>query len=154
MRILVISDSHSDSRSVSLAIEQEKDARYIVHLGDGERDMKSHLWAYPDKTVIQIGGNCDFSAQNPSSLLFVAGGKRIFATHGHPYYVKEGLTSLYFAAREQGAELALYGHTHIPHLEIYNGITFLNPGSVAEGFYATVDITEKGIECVHRKIRY
>lgn len=154
MRILVMSDSHGSSRNVTLAIEQEPTAQYIVHLGDGERDMEPHLWAYPNKTVIQIGENCDFSSLNPSSQLFIAGGKRIFATHGHPYYVKSGLTSLYFAAKEKDAEIALYGHTHIPHLEIYNGITFLNPGSVADGYYATLDITGKGIDCVHRKLRY
>lgn len=154
MRILVMSDSHGKAYNVTLAINQEPTAGYIIHLGDGERDMEPHLWAYPNKTVIQIGGNCDYSSFNPSSQLVICESKRIFATHGHPYYVKEGLTSLYFAAREKGADIALFGHTHIPHLEIYNGITFLNPGSVADGNYATVDITEKGIECVHRKIRY
>lgn len=154
MRILVISDSHGHSQNVSWAIEQESAAKYIVHLGDGERDMEPHLFAYPNKTIIQIGGNCDYSSFNPSSQLFIAEGKRIFATHGHPYYVKSGLTSLYFAAKEKDAELVLYGHTHNPHLEIYNGLTFLNPGSLADGNYATVDITSKGIECVHRKLRY
>lgn len=154
MRILVISDSHGSARNVTQAIEQEKGASYIVHLGDGERDMENHLWAYRDKTVIQLAGNCDFSSQNPSSRLFIASSRRIFATHGHPYYVKSGLTSLYFAAKEKDAEIALYGHTHVPHLEIYNGITFLNPGSVADGYYATVDITDKGVECVHRRLRY
>lgn len=154
MRILVISDSHGHAQNVSWAIEQESAAKYIVHLGDGERDMEPHLFAYPNKTIIQIGGNCDYSSFNPSSQLFIAEGKRIFATHGHPYYVKSGLTSLYFAAKEKDAELVLYGHTHNPHLEIYNGLTFLNPGSLADGNYATVDITSKGIECVHRKLRY
>ncbi|MGN0443071.1 MAG: YfcE family phosphodiesterase [Acutalibacteraceae bacterium] len=154
MRILVMSDSHGNARNVSYAIEQENTAEYIVHLGDGERDMEPHLWAYPNKTVIQISGNCDFCSMNPSSQLFICEGRRIFATHGHPYYVKSGLTSLYFAAKEKNADIALFGHTHIAHLEIYNGITFLNPGSLADGSYATIDITPKGIECVHRKLRY
>lgn len=154
MRILVISDSHGHPQNVTSAIEQESTARYIVHLGDGERDMEPHLYSHPNKTIIQIGGNCDFSSFNPSAQLFIAEGKRILATHGHPYYVKSGLTSLYLAAREKEAEIALYGHTHIPHLEIYNGITFLNPGSLADGNYATIDITSKGMECVHRKLRY
>lgn len=154
MRILVISDSHGHPQNVTAAIEQEPSASYIVHLGDGERDMEPHLWSHPNKTIIQIGGNCDFSSFNPSSQLFIAEGKRIFATHGHPYYVKSGLTSLYLAAREKEAELVLFGHTHIPHLEIYNAITFLNPGSLADGNYSTIDITKKGVECVHRKLRY
>lgn len=154
MRILVISDSHGSAQKVTDVIEQESTAAYIVHLGDGERDMEPHQFTHPNKTIIQICGNCDFSSFNPSSQLFIADGRRIFATHGHPYYVKTGLTSLYLAAREKNAELALFGHTHCPHLEIYNGITFLNPGSLADGNYATVDITPKGIECVHRKLRY
>lgn len=155
MRILVMSDSHGRAENVTAAIEQERSAEYIIHLGDGERDMEPHLYAYPNKTIIQIAGNCDYCSFNPSSRLIVTeGGKRLFLTHGHPYYVKSGLTSLYFAARENGADIALFGHTHSPHLEIYNGITFLNPGSLADGNYATIDITSKGAECVHRKLRY
>lgn len=154
MRILVISDSHGNVKNVTSAIDEQMSAKYIVHLGDGERDMEQFLWAFPNKTVIQIGGNCDFSSFNPSAQLFIADSTRIFATHGHPYYVKEGLTSLYFAAKEKDARIALYGHTHIPHIEIYNSITFLNPGSVAAGDYATIDISSKGeIECVLRKLR-
>ena len=154
MRVLVMSDSHGNAKNVTLAIEQEMSARYIIHLGDGERDMEQHMWAYPSKTVIQLGGNCDYMSFNPSSQVIECEGVRVFATHGHPYYVKEGLTSLYFAASEKGAQIALYGHTHIPHLEIYNGITFLNPGSISDGCYATIDISGGKIECTHRRLRY
>lgn len=154
MRILVMSDSHGKADNVTRAIEQERTAEYIIHLGDGERDMEPHMWSHPNKTIIQIAGNCDYCSFNPSARPITVESVKIFATHGHPYYVKEGLTSLYFAAREENASIVIYGHTHNAHLEIYNGITFLNPGSLADGKYATIDITPKGVECVHRKLIY
>ena len=35
VRILVVSDSHGDSRALMRALDEQPDARYILHLGDG-----------------------------------------------------------------------------------------------------------------------
>ena len=48
------------------------------------------------------------------------------------------------AAHENGADIVLYGHTHIPRAERLDGIWFLCPGSIREGSYGIVDITDKG----------
>ena len=54
----------------------------------------------------------------------------IMCTHGHLYGVKTGLTALSYAADEIGADIVLYGHTHIPDITNYNNKWFINPGSL------------------------
>ena len=70
---------------------------------------------------------------------------RIFVTHGHLYGVKRDLTALAGAAKDAGARLALFGHTHIQHLEERGGITLLNPGTAGRfghSGYAVVEIKD------------
>ena len=62
-------------------------------------------------------------------LYFNVIGTVIFAVHGHRYHVKNGLLSLRYAALEQGAHIALFGHTHCPYCEFRDGLWLLNPGA-------------------------
>ena len=56
-------------------------------------------------------------------------GVLIFYTHGHMYGVKYDLDTLADAASARGAEVALFGHTHIPHAETRSKVFLFNPGS-------------------------
>lgn len=154
MKVLVMSDSHGDSFSAALAVEQQPQAEYVFHLGDGEHDIDDLIAVYRRKDFIKVRGNCDFLSDLNVSVLVEIAGKRIFATHGYAQYVKQGLTSLYFAAREKNADIALFGHTHSPMTDIYNGLAVFNPGSVRDGNYGVLEITPQGITCSHEKVRY
>ena len=44
MRIVVLSDSHSDAASCEAAIRAHPDAEFVIHLGDGADDLE-HLTA-------------------------------------------------------------------------------------------------------------
>ncbi len=154
MRVLVMSDSHGDVFNASLAVEQQPQAKYVFHLGDGEHDIDNLIAVYKRKEFIRVRGNCDFLSDLNADVLVEIEGKRIFATHGYAQYVKQGLTSLYFAAREKNADIALFGHTHSPMTDIYNGLTVFNPGSIRDGNYGVLEITSEGISCFHEKVRY
>ena len=83
--------------------------------------------------VYQVAGNCDrYCAPQYACELLVCsvGGVKIFMTHGHRYGVKAGDEALLAAAREQGAQIVLYGHTHraVCRRET-DGIWVMNPGS-------------------------
>ena len=80
----------------------------------------------------------------PKEVLLPLCGKIFFALHGHTRAVKSGLQILSEAAREKNADIVLYGHTHIPRAERIDGIWFLCPGSIRDGAYGIVDITDKG----------
>ena len=52
-----------------------------------------------------------------------------FYTHGHMYGVKYDLDTLADAAAARGAQVALFGHTHIPLAETRGRVFLFNPGS-------------------------
>lgn len=147
MRILVTSDTHGDSSSLRRAILAQPSAEAVIHLGDGEEDVARMRFSFPDKTILQVRGNCDWGSSLPTEGLYEAAGKRIFYTHGHLYGVKSGIYQLLSTARDRGADIVLFGHTH-KALESYeDGIYLMNPGSLS-GWgpsYGTVDITDRGV---------
>ena len=78
------------------------------------------------------------------------GGHKVFLTHGHRYGVSYTLANLRETAEELGADVAIYGHTHMPALDEQNDIVLLNPGSVAKPrqaglkkTYAVITINDK-----------
>lgn len=63
--------------------------------------------------------------------------------------MKNGLYHLEFEAADQEVQAALFGHTHLGHLEYANGCLFLNPGAVcnygsSSPVYAEVLISDDG----------
>lgn len=153
MKLLVLSDSHGLVQILEKILKKEHDADAIIHLGDGGTDMwEFNELNYP-KAVYQCKGNCDALAYNFSQTeIFTLCSKKIFACHGHLYNVKFGLENIYFAAKEIGADLCLYGHTHIPNNEYYSSLHLFNPGAVKDRHYGVIEITDEKIIPELRKI--
>ena len=132
MKILVFSDSHHALGNMYDAVMREKPDQ-ILHLGDHYTDAEDLQSAFSNTAIQYVPGNCDYAYDLPSERLLILDGVRIFMTHGHRYYVKSGLEQLLYAATRQNADIALFGHTHIAHLETIDGITYLNPASCGIG---------------------
>ena len=114
-----------------LAIEREQPA-LCFFLGDGERDLEPVLQRFPSLVIHAVRGNCDLRSELPKYLCCTVGGLRVFAAHGHQYDVKYDplLQELCFAAKREGADVLLFGHTHRAHREHSRGMEILNPGPV------------------------
>ena len=56
-------------------------------------------------------------------------GIQFFICHGHKYGVKGGYGTITGAAKKYGADIVLFGHTHVPYEHYENGLYLLNPGS-------------------------
>lgn len=150
MRIIVISDSHGKKREIEEILEIHKRAKDIIFLGDGLGDLEDFEYIYPDRTFYKVAGNCDWRSFEKTSQLITLGGKRIFFTHGHVYNVKLTYEEIKRAARENHADVCLFGHTHVQYTEYDDGMYIMNPGSVnpsgsGRGCYGIVDITPAGI---------
>lgn len=146
MRILVVSDVHGRVDRLYEAIEQQPTARDVIFLGDGLRQAEDAQDRYPDRTFYLVPGNCDFGSTRIPVRQETFGGKRFYFTHGHRHDVKYTLYRLEMAAREAGADIALFGHTHVPCEEYVDGLYLFNPGSLGyEGTYGYVDIVGGGI---------
>lgn len=150
MRVLVISDSHGDRRKMYNVIEAHPDIDTVFFLGDGIREFEDICDIYPDKKLFSVRGNCDFISNRPSTDLCNLGKGLILYTHGNAYGVKSGLGNLIIAAKERGARIALFGHTHQRCAEIHNGVCLFNPGSLGQsGSYGIVEISDDKINMSH-----
>jgi putative phosphoesterase len=139
---LVVSDSHGNTAALTAVLAWAKNAGgasdfdAAIFLGDGVDDLAPASvragFALPWYTV---RGNVDNNTSFPGSMVLEIpessrAASKLFLTHGNVYRVGEGCQTLAAAARTNGAEAALYGHTHIPSCTMLDGIFLLNPGSI------------------------
>lgn len=130
MRIAVISDTHRHSYELNQVLRLTQDTDMIIHLGDNVEDVEILKNGYKGK-IINVRGNCDIISFVSSERLEEIEGMKILITHGHKYNVKNDLLRLKYRAKELGANIVLFGHTH-EAMELYEeGIWFINPGSLA-----------------------
>lgn len=128
MRIGIIGDTHGYKDSLEIICRCFQEVDFFIHTGDHWQDGQylEQKWNVP---VLAVRGNCD-PPDFPPELNFTLEGKRFYVTHGHNYGVKSGLLRLHYRALELQADFCIYGHTHLAGIRQYEGITFLNPGSV------------------------
>ena len=152
MRLLVISDTHGAAYNLINILEKTDNIDYLIFLGDGIREVENVLKSYPSIKLLTVAGNCDmdpFNLYKESDLAYIVG-KKIFFCHGHKFYVKSGIGAITQYAKNLGADILLFGHTHTPHLKYDDGLYVINPGSLSKSrtgknSYALIEITESGI---------
>ena len=146
MRIVVVSDSHGFSHALRQVIQREGNFSLLLHLGDGAGDVQRILPLPDGQPVLQVRGNCDLGfPELAEQLVTQEGGKTLFCTHGHRLSVKYSEQPLIEAARKAHADIALYGHTHVPVQHYFDGLYVCNPGALHLGYYAVLEITPQGI---------
>ena len=129
-KLLILSDSNNSRLALENILAAEADSiDALIFLGDGLRDLEEALTFYPKMKVYAVAGNCDFGALEPLDGLAAFDQVVIFYTHGHMYGVKYDLDTLTDAAEARGAEVALFGHTHVPVAEQHGSVFLFNPGS-------------------------
>lgn len=144
MQIIVASDSHGNDHALISLLEEYPNADYFLHCGDLES-----MSQYPPFQYVR--GNNDYYGELPDTLIVEAQNHRILVTHSHMMYHhrEEKLAVL---AKEKNCDIVCYGHTHIAKLDIIDGITILNPGSLWRSrdgrppSYAIVTITGERVD--------
>lgn len=151
MKILVMSDSHGRRDLVRKCIEKHSDVGIVLHLGDNVFDIEDMDHIFPDKRIVYVRGNGDYMRKEPLTACVETDGVRIFLTHGHIHGVNYSLNALINDARKNGAQIALYGHTHVPYNKYHDGLYVMNPGSLAlprdssRAGYGLIEICPQGI---------
>ncbi len=124
-KLLILSDSHNSRLTVENILAAGRTA-----------STRSSFWATacatssrrsPLPSLRAYARNCDFGALEPLDGLAAFDGVVVFYTHGHLYGVKYDLDTLADAAAARGANVALFGHTHIPVAEERGGVFLFNP---------------------------
>lgn len=153
MKILVFSDSHHCLSYMYDAIAQEMPHR-VFHLGDHISDAEDVSYAFDNLDLLYVPGNCDYAPDAAQSVLTEERGKRFFLTHGHNYGVKRTLDPLKAAGRDAGADVVLFGHTHVPYCEHTEDLWLMNPGSCSPRgrTYGVITLENGEIFCEIRKL--
>ncbi|MBQ7820707.1 MAG: metallophosphoesterase family protein [Clostridia bacterium] len=172
MKILVFSDSHQRNNYMKAAIDMHTalgTVDCIFHLGDGVKDLEC---LSPQIPVCYVDGNYEeyitsyLARKNlKTETILDLGGFRFFLTHGHRYGVKGGLASAVAAAKHNGANVLVYGHTHEQHNEYLppsddeeHGLYIFNPGSISRPrdnvfSYGLIEIRNGNILISHGSIQ-
>lgn len=149
MKILVVSDSHGRNVYLEKVLETvEPDM--LIHLGDleGSEIFIQNKVSCP---VEMVSGNNDYFSDLEREKLITIGRYKVLLTHGHRYRVHFGTETIKDWARQRGADIVMFGHTHMPLLDTSTDVTALNPGSISqprqEGripTYAIVELDRNG----------
>jgi hypothetical protein len=142
-RLLIFSDTHGYTDNCIHLIDTTENLTAVIHAGDCVQDAEDLQAIFPKVPIYCVKGNNDFFTNAPMSLNLTFGDKNIFVTHGHEYRVKydSDYRTLASKANQLGADLAIFGHTHIPYTGYIGTLTLLNPGSVRfSRTYAVVEI--------------
>lgn len=136
MRITVLSDTHIPIRLGALpgrVYEVCAESDLILHCGDVvERCVLRDLERFaPVKAVHGNMDPYDLQERYPEALEFELDGFRICMTHGRgPRFGIENRILARFAPRKPG--MILFGHSHVFHHDVKDGVIRLNPGSPAD----------------------
>lgn len=124
-RIGVISDTHG---VVHPAVpEVFKNVDHIIHAGDicGEHVLEALRKLAP---VTSVEGNNDGLSTGEDILRFSLSGLRILLTHILPRPAKRD-GRVVESLKNEPADVVFFGHSHLPHNEVLDGVRYFNPAS-------------------------
>lgn len=152
MKIIVFSDAHGNKEIILSILDQNKNADYIISLGDSELPQGF----FESRNIISIRGNAYFDGGNYYNHVLSINNRKIFLTHGHLFHVRSTFTQLVNKAKLEGCTIALYGHTHIPKISKIDGIYIVNPGALKKDrlhntpTYLEIDLKEADVQFTHK----
>ena len=78
-----------------------------------------------------VSGNNDFFNGLPKDKLINVGKYKVLLTHGHRYGVNFSTSAILETAKKHKADIVMFGHTHVPMIDLTSSIWAINPGSLA-----------------------
>lgn len=138
MKILLVSDSHKDINSLKEVIKRHPDVDIYLHAGDSELPEEM---IYP---FLSCKGNCDYFSKFKNQIIFKTSMGNMMLRHS-PYLNED-------EKENHQIKIYLYGHTHVRHFELIDGVYFINPGSLTRprdgqyGSYAIIEIENNDIK--------
>jgi uncharacterized protein len=156
-RIIVISDSHGQKDLFRTIVQTHASCDALVFCGDGAGDFVSCMDTAAEDAAFAacvppvaafVKGNGDserlpvrfnpskesgsevyYELAIPRRQILTAAGHTIYIVHGHEQGVYYGTDSLVEEVKTAGADIVLYGHTHIAD-ETRGDVYMVNPGSL------------------------
>lgn len=129
-KIMVCSDTHTDIHAIVDEINRSEGIDLILHLGDHWQDGR-RIGLLTNRRVISVRGNNDsFHPDIPNKRILDLEGHKLFLIHGHQFSMANTIDEITKNAKENGCNIALFGHSHVFETGGMNDILYLNPGAV------------------------
>jgi hypothetical protein len=151
--LVALADTHgrSDPRLTDHLRAAVAAADCVVHAGDFTTTAVLDAFAGLADRLVAVHGNSDGRAVRdrlPATRTIDALGRRFLIVHGHDH----GRTALPLLARQEGADVAVVGHTHTAGIASLGDLAVVNPGSHADPrgsrpAYATFEADTGGVSC-------
>lgn len=168
---VIISDVHRRESAVAEVLRRQiKPIDALIFCGDGLPALNRldervgvnvnifAVWGNWDATMRKLIYSSGFVENIPEERILYLDGKKIFLIQGHTRGVKYSLTAAIAAARREGADALLFGHTHdtVCFLDEGEGgekpMWVFNPGALEDGNFGTLEIRNGVMLFSHGKI--
>jgi phosphoesterase, MJ0936 family len=130
MKILIVSDTHGKNDYLFNTLERVGPIDMLIHLGDFEGG-EDYIRSMVDCPVEMVSGNNDFFNRLPKELIIRIGKYVVLLTHGHRYGVNYGTSNLIETAQKNHVDIVMFGHTHVPMINLTQEVWLINPGSLS-----------------------
>ena len=130
MKVLIVSDTHGRNHNYLRTLEQVSPIDLLIHLGDFDGGEEYIMSVTPCSTEM-VSGNNDFFNGLPKDKIIHIGKYTVMLTHGHRYGVYYNTNELRDAALKHNADIVMFGHTHVPLIDLSQNVWTINPGSLA-----------------------
>lgn len=130
MKILIVSDTHGINNNYLRVLSKVSPIDMLIHLGDfqgSEEFIESSVSCRHEF----VSGNNDFFNGLPKDKLIKIGKYSVLLTHGHRYGVYYGTANIKEAAIRNNADIVMFGHTHVPMINLNDNVWVINPGSLS-----------------------
>jgi putative phosphoesterase len=141
MKFVIISDTHGRDDLVSEVLSIHKIRDGVLFLGDGLCDVNPLDATAWGSMFAAVRGNCDAYSfgtaffDYPYERILNIGEYTVSMMHGHTRSVKSGLEEAVCYSARQGANVLLYGHTHIPAEKYYPAGTVISGYTLPRDMY-------------------
>lgn len=152
MKVIIMSDNHSDVAVIEKIKQKYPDITHLVHCGD-------YCSSKQDDALIRVKGNCDYENIEEEKIVEIDG-LRFLVVHGHLFSKLHLIEDLFALAKYHACDVVCFGHIHRRVLEKRAGIILINPGSLSYNYdftnpgYALFDTKSKEVEFVELDRRF
>ncbi len=158
MKVGVVSDSHGNLGYLKQAAKKliEEEAKLVIHLGDDYDDTQA-VEELPIE-LVKIPGVFSHYYKDPripNRLIKEFTGWKVLITHSPTAHENDLPTDRKpeDIVAEEGIDVVLHGHTHIPRIEEKNEVLWINPGHLKtedkKGYppsFALIDFDENQVK--------
>ncbi len=130
MKILIVSDTHGKDKYLYNTLQRVGPIELLIHLGDSH-GKEEYIKSISPCPVEMVSGNNDIFTGLPKDKNILIGKYKVMLTHGHRYNVYYGTEKIKEVAAARQVDIIMFGHTHVPLIDLTGKIWAINPGSLA-----------------------